>query len=82
MQVELRCLACQWRFCSDLETAALDRIHDEGPWWALGDGETFEDHIHADLLAHQEAHCPRCGNEAAPTEESLGELATELLAHW
>jgi hypothetical protein len=82
MQVELRCPACLLHFRSDLDTAALERIHDEGPWSALGDGETFEDRIHADLLEHQEAYCPRCGNEVAATEESLGELATELLAHW
>jgi hypothetical protein len=82
MQVELHCYTCCFRFRSHLDTAALERISDEGPWSALGDGETFEDRIHADLLAHQEATCPRCGSEVAATEESLGALATEVLAHW
>jgi hypothetical protein len=81
MQVELRCPVCLWHFRSDLDTAALERLHEEGPWSTLGDGETFEDQIHAELL-DQETHCPHCGNEVAATEESLGELATELLAHW
>jgi hypothetical protein len=82
MQVELHCHTCCYRFHSDLNTAALERISDEGPWSVLGDGETFEDRIHADLLAHQETICPRCGHEVAATEESLGALAAEVLAHW
>jgi hypothetical protein len=82
MQVELHCAACRFCFPIELDMAALDRITDEGPWSALGDGETFEDRIHADLLAHHEAECPHCGNPVAPTEESLGDLASELLAQW
>jgi hypothetical protein len=82
MQVELRCAACRLCFPWNLDTAAIDRLSDEGPWSALGDGETFEDRIHADLLAELECHCPRCGSPVSPTEESLGELASELLTHW
>jgi len=82
MQVELHCPACLLHFRSDLDAAALDRISAAGPWCALGDGETLEDRLHADLLADEEACCPLCGTDVAVTEESLGELSSELLAQW
>jgi hypothetical protein len=81
MQVELHCPACRLHFRSDLDTAALERINETGPWCALGDGETFEDRLHAELL-DEEACCPRCGTDVAVTEEYLGQLSSELLAQW
>ena len=50
MQVELYCANCCCRLVAPPETSAvdiLDRMDDQGqgPWYALGDGETFEDMI-------------------------------------
>ena len=52
MQVELHCPHCSHTFMPSSDTPAaeaLDRMSDEGPWFALGDGETFEDRIFAAL---------------------------------
>jgi hypothetical protein len=85
MQVELFCPHCNCRFAAEPDTPAaevLDRMADEGPWYALGDGETFEDMIFATLFAHGAIRCSECGEEAVVTEESLGQLALEVLGHW
>ena len=55
---------------------------DEGPWYALGDGETFEDMIFAALTARGAIRCPGCGEPVNVTEESLGQVAMEVLANW
>ena len=54
MQVELYCPHCSCCFSANPEAPAaevLDRMADEGPWYALGDGETFEDMIFSTLFA-------------------------------
>ena len=48
MQVELhcdRCGRCSPTILDLTADAALTALHEEGPWFALGDGETFEDRI-------------------------------------
>ena len=48
MGIELYCPNCSHRFASAPETPALeilDRMFEDGPWFGLGDGETFEDMI-------------------------------------
>ncbi len=85
MQVELHCQHCACRFAAHPDTPAaevLDRMADEGPWYALGDGETFEDMIFSTLFARGEIRCSECGEVASVTEESLGQLAMEVLGHW
>ena len=54
MQVELYCPNCGCSFAAEPDTPAaevLDRMAEEGPWYALGDGETFEDMIFTTLFA-------------------------------
>ncbi len=85
MQVELYCPACCGRFGAAPETPAaevLDRMAGEGPWYALGDGETFEDMIFSTLLAHGHVRCTECGELASVSEESLGRLTLEVLGSW
>ena len=85
MQVELYCQECDCRFTAAPETpaaAVLDRMASDGPWYALGDGETFEDMIFNTLVGCGHIRCSECGEEAAVTEESLGELAMEVLGAW
>jgi hypothetical protein len=47
---------------------------DEGPWFALADGKTFEDMIFAALMRRGKIRCPECGKPVAIQEESLGRL--------
>jgi hypothetical protein len=53
---------------------------DEGPWYALGDGETFEDMIFTTLARDGNIFCPECGEPVAVSEESLGRVAMSMLA--
>ena len=83
MQVELYCPNCATRFAAPPETPALevlDRMFDDGPWFSLGDGETFEDMIFTALTAHGDIHCPCCDEAVCVSEESLGRLAQEMLS--
>jgi hypothetical protein len=85
MQVELYCPRCSSRFAAPPDTPAaeiLDRMIDEGPWYALGDGETFEDMIFAALTSRGTIRCPECETPVEVSEESLGRIALELLAQW
>jgi hypothetical protein len=85
MQIELHCPNCFYRFCAEPETPAedvFDRMSEEGPWQALGDGETFEDMIFSTLTATGAIQCPECGEPVSVSEESLGEMTMELLSRW
>ena len=85
MQVELYCPQCDCRFAESPDTPAaevLDRMADDGPWYALGDGETFEDMIFSTLTAEGEIDCAQCGEPVHVSEESLGQLAMEVLGSW
>jgi hypothetical protein len=75
MQIELRCPSCPCRFGSAPDTPAdeiLDRMIDDGPWFALGEGETFEDMISAALLQRGRICCPECREPVWVGEASLG----------
>jgi len=51
---------------------------DEGPWFGLAEGETFEDMIFAALTSRGAIRCPECAGTVAVSEESLAELDREL----
>jgi hypothetical protein len=85
MQVELYCPHCERSFVAAPETSAsevFDRMHEEGPWYALGDGETFEDMIFSTVFACGHVRCGECGEPAGVNEESLSQLALEVLGSW
>jgi hypothetical protein len=85
MQVELTCPHCCCNFAANPETPAaevLDRMAEEGPWYALGDGETFEDMIFSTLFACGSIRCSECGESVSVNEESLGQLTMEVLGSW
>ena len=83
MQIELYCDACACRFVAPPDASSnevTDRMFEAGPWYALGDGETFEDMIFATLSEHGHIACPECGDPVAVSEESLGRVAMSLLS--
>jgi hypothetical protein len=85
MQVELYCPCCDRAFVAAPETPArdvLDRMAEQGPWYALGDGETFEDMIFSTVFACGHVRCGECGEPAEVSEESLSQLAYEVLGAW
>jgi hypothetical protein len=85
MNVELHCQNCLCRFAADPNTPAaeiFDQMAVEGPWYALGDGETFEDMIFTTLMSEGRIRCPECGDPVNVSEESLGRLTMEVLGSW
>jgi hypothetical protein len=83
MEIELCCRNCFCRFVAPPETAhekVLDQMFDDGPAYALGDGETFEDMIFTALIENGRIQCPECGEAVHVSEESLGRLAMSMLA--
>jgi ribosomal protein S27AE len=80
MHIEMCCPECGWQAHKMPQEQALERIASEGPWYALGDGETFEDRIA--ILAEQNQECPRCGTEAVVSADSLCRLSLLMLANW
>jgi hypothetical protein len=85
MNVELYCPCCDHAFTATPDTPAaevLDRMADIGPWYAVGDGETFEDMIFSTLLACGHIRCGDCGEPATVNEQSLARMTREVLGCW
>ena len=85
MHIELYCPHCCHAFVATPETPAaevLDRMAEQGPWYAMGDGETFEDMIFATLLESGHIRCSECGESAEVNEQSLGRMAMQVLGSW
>lgn len=78
MHIELRCPGCPCRFGAAPDAPAdevLDRMIDEGPWFALAGGETFGDMLFAALTARGHIRCPECGRSVSIHEEGRGRPA-------
>ncbi len=83
MRIELHCTACSCRFVAPAHASddeIRQRMWEDGSWYALGDGTTFEDMIFATLMERGAICCPNCGDPVSVSEESLGQLAMEMLA--
>jgi hypothetical protein len=64
MRIGLYCPSDCSRFSAPADTPAddiLDRMIDEGPWYALAAGETFEEMVRAALSERGRILCPDCG---------------------
>jgi hypothetical protein len=59
----------------------MERMKEEGPWFALANGGTFEDMIWGALLARGAIYCPECGKPVSVREPSLGSLL-DTFAAW
>jgi hypothetical protein len=57
-------------------------MNEIGPWYALGDGETFEDMIFSTFFACGHIRCSDCGTSVEVSEQSLGRVAMEVLNAW
>jgi len=78
MPIALRCPSCPCCFRAAPETPAdevLDRMIDEGPWFALAEGKTFEDMLITALLRRGNIRCGECGRAVSIDEESLGRVS-------
>ena len=86
MHIELHCKGCHtWFTSSSLNadnSAILDKIEGEGPWGALGDGETLEDRLFLELESADAIRCPHCGNAVPLSEENLASMSLQLLEQW
>ena len=85
MKIELYCEHCHCRFADAPDTPAddvVDRMIGEGPWYALGDGATFEDMIFNAITERGSILCPECEEPVSVSEESLGKVTMELLGCW
>ena len=83
MKIELSCPSCMCRFVAPAQASEeeiRERMFNDGPWYALGDGNTFEDMIFATLMERGAICCPECGDPVSVSEESLSQLAMEMLA--
>ena len=83
MRIELHCSACYCRFVAPAEASdeeVREQMFNDGPWYALGDGNTFEDMIFSTLTERGAICCPDCGDPVSVSEESLGQMAMEMLA--
>jgi hypothetical protein len=74
MEIHLCCPRCPCRFSSVPEASAaevLDRMNGDAPWFALAEGETFEDMVFAAIEARGRILCPDCRTEVLVGGESL-----------
>ncbi|HZV03749.1 MAG TPA: hypothetical protein VE999_01545 [Gemmataceae bacterium] len=64
MKIELICRACHTHFTAPPETPeddVIQRMTEEGPWFALAAGGCFRDMIHTALQRRGGIACPECG---------------------
>jgi hypothetical protein len=83
MDIELFCTTCGSHFVAPAharENEIHERMTDDGAWYDLGDGHTFEDMIFSTLTQRGAICCPRCGDLVHVSEESLGQVAMAMLA--
>ena len=85
MNVELNCPHCHFHFMASPDTPVaeiLTKLAETGPRLVLGDGETFEDMIFNSLLESGFIKCPKCCEKMEVSEETLGQMAMEMLGSW
>jgi len=83
MMVELVCPYCPFHFSARSDASAsevLDRMIEDGPWFALGNGETFHDMLYTALTTRGAIRCPECHEDVVVLEEGDCGAADELLS--
>jgi hypothetical protein len=83
MSLELLCshCACYLRAAPDTPASLiLDRMIEDGPWFGLGNGETFKEMIFTALAARGRIRCPECGQAVAIGAEGVRSMSGKLSA--
>ena len=83
MRIELQCTSCLNHFVAPADAngdAVREQMLNEDAWYNLGDGQTFEDMIFATLMDNGAIACSHCGEPAMVSEESISQLAMEMLS--
>jgi hypothetical protein len=83
MVVELACLTCPCSFRTAPDTPHDEVVRlmtDDGPWFGLAPGGTFEDMIFTALARRGRILCPACGKSVAVHEASFGDDADALIS--
>src|SRR5690349_4620967 len=78
VQIHLRCPRCPCHFSAPAETAAaevLERMTDDAPWFALAEGDTFEEMVFAALQRRGRILCPECRESVLAGSEALAGLS-------
>ena len=81
MKLELHCPRCACHLAAAPDTPWSDlvaQMADEGPWFALANGETFEEMVWNALLSRGSIRCPQCQEPVSVREQSLGPLIDRL----
>ena len=84
MKIELHCPRCSCRLVAAPNTPWFDvvgQMTEEGPWFALAKGDTFEEMVWAALLTRGSILCPECAGPVSVREQSLGRLIDGLPAN-
>jgi hypothetical protein len=82
MNIELHCPDCRSLFGAPADTPAdeiLDRMINEGPWYALAEGETFAEMVQAALAVRGKILCPDCGKILSIRAKGLRRPSRELI---
>ena len=82
MTVELVCPYCPFRFRARADASSadiLERMIEEGPWFALGNGATFGEMIFTALTTRGAIRCPDCLEDVIVLDENCCGAAAELL---
>jgi hypothetical protein len=77
MKIELYCPRCACRLVAAPDTPWFDlvgQMTEEGPWFALANGETFEEMVWGAILTRGFILCPECEGPVSVREQSLGRL--------
>jgi hypothetical protein len=75
VEIHLRCPRCPCHFSAPADTPiheVLERMTEDGPWFTLAEGKTFEEMVFSALGKRGRILCPECRGEVLVGGESLG----------
>ena len=81
VEIELFCPNCTKSFAAAPETRSeeiVQRMTEDGPWYALANGQSFEDMVCSALLDRGAIRCPECSRPVLVREKSMGFLIDML----